>query len=118
MSTSGIPHADTLRFLELLATQTVRAIQARRTGSRAIKDGATVMGAGPIQLLGAVLARLKAEFLLVAMKAGCMRALDSCHFPDVVTFPPPLVAIGPPLVQVLVVPVADGASSGEALDSV
>jgi hypothetical protein len=40
MSTSGIPHADTLRFLELLATQTVRAIQARRTGSRAIKDGA------------------------------------------------------------------------------
>ena len=76
------------------------------------------MGAGPIQLRGAVLARLKAEFLLVAMKAGCMRALDSCHFPDVVTFPPPLVAIGPPLVQVLVVPVADGASSGEALDSV
>ena len=35
------------------------------------------MGASPPQLRGAVLARLKAEFSLVAMKAGCMRAMES-----------------------------------------
>jgi len=57
------------------------------------------MGASPPQLRGAVLARLKAEFSLVAMKAGCMRAMES--LPAVaVEFapPPPPAALGGPVV--------------------
>jgi hypothetical protein len=41
-------------------------------------DGAgAVMGASPPQMRGAVLGRLKAEFSLVAMKAGCLRAFEA-----------------------------------------
>jgi hypothetical protein len=42
-----------------------------------VDDGGAGMGASPPQLRGSVLARLKAEFSLVAMKVGCMRALAS-----------------------------------------
>jgi hypothetical protein len=49
----------------------VQAIAAQRAGVDV--DGAgTVMGASPPQMRGAVLGRLKAEFSLVAMKAGCL----------------------------------------------
>ena len=48
------------------------------------------MGASPPQLRGAVLARLKAEFSLVAMKAGCMRAMESLPAVAVEFAPPPL----------------------------
>ena len=47
------------------------------------------MGASPPQLRGAVLARLKAEFSLVAMKAGCKRAFASLPA-EAVAFAPPL----------------------------
>ena len=53
---------------------------------------------------GAVsLARLKAEFSLVAMKDGSMLALDSCRFGDVEPPFPPSVAAGPRVVDVLAV---------------
>ena len=71
------------------------------------------MGASPPRLRGAVLARLKAEFSLVAMKAGCMRAMES--LPAVaVEFapPPPPAALGGPVVLTpsVVVPFAPSAS--------
>jgi len=49
------------------------------------------------------LARLKAEFSLVAMKDGSMLALDSCRFGDVEPPFPPSVAAGPRVVDVLAV---------------
>ena len=55
--------------------------------------------ASPPQLRGAVLARLKAEFFLVAMKAGCMRALASLPAEAVALAPPfPLACLGGPVV--------------------
>ena len=73
VSTSGVPHADSLRFLELLAEQTLQAITDQRAGVN-VDDAGAVMRARPPQMRGAVLGRLKAEFSPVAMKAGCMRA--------------------------------------------
>jgi len=71
----GVPHADSLCFLELLAEQTVQAISAQRAGVNV--DAGAVMGASLPQMRGAVLGRLKAEFSLVEMKAGCMRAFEA-----------------------------------------
>ena len=47
------------------------------------------MGASPPQLRGAILARLEAEFSLIAMKAGCKRAFASLPA-EAVAFAPPL----------------------------
>ena len=41
------------------------------------------------QIHGAVLSRLKAEFPLVVMKAGCLRALESIQFAEAMPAPPP-----------------------------
>ena len=71
VSTPGVPHADSFRFLELLVEQTVQAITAQRAGVN-VDDAGAVMRARPPQMRGAVLGRLKAEFSLVAMKAGCL----------------------------------------------
>jgi len=76
VSTAGVPHADSLRFLELLASQMVQAIGAQRAGMDVDNAGA-VMGASAPQMRGAVLGRLKAEFSLVAMKAGCLHAFEA-----------------------------------------
>ena len=76
LSTAGVPHADSLRFLELLSSQMVQAIGAQRAGVDVDSAGA-VMGASAPQMRGAVLGRLKAEFSLVAMKAGCLRAFEA-----------------------------------------
>jgi len=89
VSTSGVPHADSLRLLELLATQTVQAIVAQRAGMDV--DGAgtvAVMGASTPQMRGAVLGRLKAEFSLVAMKAGCLRAFEALRCGGGAAVPP------------------------------
>jgi len=86
---SGVPHADSLRLLELLATQTVQAIVAQRAGMDV--DGAgtvAVMGASTPQMRGAVLGRLKAEFSLVAMKAGCLRAFEALRCGGGAAVPP------------------------------
>ena len=72
VSTSGVPHADSLRFWS-----SSRADGAGDRAQRAVVDvdgAGAVMGASPPQMRGAVLGRLKAEFSLVAMKAGCLRA--------------------------------------------
>jgi hypothetical protein len=49
-----------------------QAIVAERAGVDIDGVGA-VMGASPPQMRGTVLGRLKAEFSLVEMKAGCLR---------------------------------------------
>ena len=49
---------------------------AQRAGMDVDSAGA-VMGASAPQMRGAVLGRLKAEFSLVAMKAGCLRAFEA-----------------------------------------
>ena len=81
-------------------------------------DGGAGMGASPPQLRGAVLARLKAEFSLVAMKAGCMRALASLPAEAVALAPPlPLAGLGGPVVPPppVAVPVLPPASYAGAL---
>jgi hypothetical protein len=42
-----------------------------------VDSAGAVMGASAPQMRGAVLGRLKAEFSLVAMKAGCLRAFEA-----------------------------------------
>jgi hypothetical protein len=49
---------------------------AQRAGVDVDSSGA-VMGTSAPQMRGAVLGRLKAEFSLVAMKAGCLRAFEA-----------------------------------------
>ena len=51
-----------------------------------------VMGASPHQLCGAVLARLKSEFSLVAMKASHLRRQGSLRLADVSPLPPRPIA--------------------------
>ena len=46
VSTAGVPHADSLHFLELLAAQSVQAITAHRAGVD-IDGAGAVMGATP-----------------------------------------------------------------------
>jgi hypothetical protein len=60
VSTAGVPHADSLRFLELLSSQMVQAIGAQRARMDVDSAGA-VMGASAPQMWGAVLGRLKAN---------------------------------------------------------
>jgi hypothetical protein len=60
VSTSGVPHADSLRFLESLAEQTVQAITAQLAGVN-VDDAGAVMAVCFPQMGGAVLGRLKAE---------------------------------------------------------
>jgi hypothetical protein len=127
VSTAGVPHADSLRFLELLATQTVRAIVAQRTVVDVDGAGA-VTGASPRQMRGAVLGRLNAEFSLVAMKAGCLRAFEAFRgrggaavppapaaaLPGVgaaLALPPP-VAFAAPVVQAVAVSAGGGSYAG------
>ena len=87
-------------------------IQARRPGADG-DDGGAGMGASPPQLRGAVLARLKAEFSLVAMKAGCKRAFASLPAEAVA----PLAGLGGPAVlpPPVAVPVLPPASYAGAL---
>jgi hypothetical protein len=92
VSTSGVPHADSLRFLELLSEQTVQAIKAQRAGAD-VDDTGAVMGASPPQLRGTVLARLKAKFSLIAMKAGCVHVFESLRVVDAAPVPPPPAAV-------------------------
>jgi hypothetical protein len=125
--TAGVPHADSLRFLELLATQTVQAILAQRAVVDVDGAGA-VIGASPRQMRVAVLGRLKAEFSLVAMKAGCLRAFEALRgrggaavppapaaaLPGVgaeLALPPP-VAFAAPVVQAVAVSAGDGSYAG------
>ena len=103
VSTAGVPHADSLRFLELLASQMVQAIGAQRAGMDVDSAGA-VMGASAPQMRGAVLGRLKAEFSLVAMKAGCMRAFEALRGGAGAAVPPPLAAFPPGMGSALPLP--------------
>ena len=127
VSTAGVPHADSLRFLELLSSQMVQAIGAQRAGVDVDSAGA-VMGASAPQMRGAVLGRLKAEFSLVAMKAGCLRAFEALRgggaaavppasaaaLPGVgpVLAPPSSVAFAAPVVQAVAVSAGGGSCAG------
>jgi len=100
VSTAGVPHADSLRFLELLATKTVQAIVAQRAGVDVDGAGA-VMGASTPQMRSAVLGRLKAELSLVAMKAGCQRAFEALRCGGGAVVPPASAAALPGVDTVL-----------------
>jgi hypothetical protein len=101
VSTPGVPHADSFRFLELLVEQTVQAITAQRAGVN-VDDAGAVMRARPPQMRGAVLGRLKAEFSPVAMKAGCMRAFVVLRGGAGAAVPTPPAAVPPGLGAALV----------------
>ena len=127
VSAAGVPHADSLRFLELLATQMVQAIGAQRAGVDVDSAGA-VMGANTPQMRGAALGRLKAELSLVAMKAGCLHAFEALRcgggaavppasaaaLPGVgaVLAPPSSVAFAAPVVQAVAVSAGGGSCAG------
>jgi hypothetical protein len=100
VSTAGVPHADSHRFLELLAMQTVQAIVAERAGVDVDSAGA-VMGASTPQMRSAVLGRLKAELSLVAMKAGCQRAFEALRCGGGAVVPPASAAALPGVDTVL-----------------
>ena len=76
------------------AEQTVQAITAQRAGVD-VDDAGAVMGASPPQMRGAVLGRLKAEFSLVAMKAGCLRAFEALQGGAGAAVPPSPAAVPP-----------------------
>ena len=69
-----------------------------------VDDAGAVMGANPLQMRGAVLGRLKAEFSLVAMKAGCMRAFEALRGGAGAAVPPPLAAFPPGMGSALPLP--------------
>jgi hypothetical protein len=60
---------------------------AQRAGVDVDSSGA-VMGTSAPQMRGAVLGRLKAEFSLVAMKAGCLRAFEALRGGGAAAVPP------------------------------
>jgi hypothetical protein len=75
-------------------------------------DGAgAVMGASPPQMRGAVLGRLKAEFSLVAMKAGCLRAFEALRGGGGAAVPPAPAAVPPGLGAALALPPPVGSSA-------
>jgi len=94
ISTSGVPRADSLHFLELLAEQTVQAITAQRADVSVDDTGASSWGRASRKWV-AVLGRLKAEFSLVAMKAGCLRAFKALQGGAGAAVPPPPAAVPP-----------------------
>jgi len=105
----------------------VQAIGAQRAGMDVDSAGA-VMGASTQQMRGAVLGRLRADFSLVAMKAGCLRAFEALRgggaaavppasaaaLPGVglVLVPPSSVAFAAPVVQAVAVSAGGGSGAG------
>ena len=98
------------------------------TGRVDVDSAGAVMGASTQQMRGAVLGRLRADFSLVAMKAGCLRAFEALRgggaaavppasaaaLPGVgpVLAPPSSVAFAAPVVQAVAVSAGGGSGAG------
>ena len=89
---------------------------AQRAGVDVDSSGA-VIGASLPQMRVAVLWRLKAEFSLVAMKAGCLRAFEALRGGGGAAVPPAPAAVPPGLGAALALPppVGSAAPAGQAV---